>query len=139
MVSACRIMAFAILQSASALASPDRAAPPVGRFLVRLLEAVSSSWPDFLQGGARSRSPASGHRACAVCRDQGVGADQEGLTSRPAAPDRARDGCAGLGLIAAVVCAIPAMVVVVSVAEMAVGVGLVATSLVKASVIGDAS
>ena len=84
MVSACRIMAFAILQSASALASPDRAAPPVGRFLVRLLEAVSSSWPDFLQGGARSRSPvASGHRACAVCRDQGVGADQEGLHRDP--------------------------------------------------------
>jgi hypothetical protein len=38
-----------------------------------------------------------------------------------------------LGLIAAVVCAIPAMAVVVSVAEMAVSVGLVA-----ASVIGDA-
>jgi hypothetical protein len=64
---------------------------------------------------------------------------QSRMTRRPPRRNRARAGCTGLGLIAAVVCAIPAMVVVVSVAEMTVGVGLVAASLVNASVIGDAS
>jgi len=67
------------------------------------------------------------------------GQTKKGLHRGPPRRNRARDGCTGLGLIAAVVCAIPAMVVVVSVAEMTAGVGLVAASFVNASVIGDAS